>query len=538
MQTTTHSAARPRRLCKMVPVHLCAALPRRPKRKQRPPPEPKKNHTNELTLDDEARRLARAAVDVPSFTAFRAPSPLPPPPPLSPAATGLEDELPEIVALLQEVADLGFHALGVDDEVAAGLHVRRVEAHVVHEALDHGEQPPCTDVLYLPVDGRGGARDLAHGLFLEHEVHALHGDELHLLPDEVVHGLREDAVEVVLRELRKLHADGQAALELGEEVRGLRHVEGAGGHEEDVVRVHVAVLLQADGAPLEQRQQVALHTLVAGVRAAVLARVADLVDLVDEDDAVLLGGAHGLAHDVRAVRELFHLQLLQDAPRLAHFDLPPLRAPALPAHEPEEVLHLHRHLVVPRAAARTGLARGEARRHVNCDVVVLEVARDEALVPVRLLALLELGADERAVDLLVHRRLDVRAVLLLLALLHQRHGVLHQVADDAVDVAAVEAHLGELGRLDLYEGRITEARDAARDLRLAAAGGPDHEYVLGHDLGAQRLRQPVPPPPVAHGDGHGALRVRLAHNVPVQVRHDVARPPEAAAPRAAAFGLG
>ena len=64
---------------------------------------------------------------------------------------------------------------------------------------------------------------------------------------------------------------------------------------------------------------------------------------------------------------------------------------------------------------------------------------------------------------------------------------LDQVADDRVDVAADVADLGELGRLDLDEGRVGEPRQAARDLGLADAGGADHEDVLRRDLAAQRL---------------------------------------------------
>jgi hypothetical protein len=66
-------------------------------------------------------------------------------------------------------------------------------------------------------------------------------------------------------------------------------------------------------------------------------------------------------------------------------------------------------------------------------------------------------------------------------------GDLDEVADDGVDVAADVADLGELGRLDLDEGRVGQPRQAARDLGLADAGGADHQDVLRRDLVAQRL---------------------------------------------------
>jgi hypothetical protein len=93
---------------------------------------------------------------------------------------------------------------------------------------------------------------------------------------------------------------------------------------------------------------------------------------------------------------------------------------------------------------------------------------------------------------------------------------LGQVADDGVDVAADIAHLGELGRLDLDEGRVGQPRQAPRDLGLADAGGADHQDVLGRDLGAQRLGHLHAAPAVAQGDGHGALGARLADDVLVE----------------------
>jgi pyruvate/2-oxoacid:ferredoxin oxidoreductase beta subunit len=58
-------------------------------------------------------------------------------------------------------------------------------------------------------------------------------------------------------------------LQLGEKVGGLVLVKGAGGDEEDVVGVDVAVL-GGDGAALDQGQQVALHALRTRVRTPVV----------------------------------------------------------------------------------------------------------------------------------------------------------------------------------------------------------------------------------------------------------------------------
>ena len=68
---------------------------------------------------------------------------------------------------------------------------------------------------------------------------------------------------------------------------------------------------------------------------------------------------------------------------------------------------------------------------------------------------------------------------------------LGQVAHDRVDVLADVAHLGELGRLHLDEGRVGQLRQAARDLGLADAGGADHQDVLGRDLVRAASRRPA-----------------------------------------------
>ena len=105
-------------------------------------------------------------------------------------------------------------------------------------------------------------------------------------------------------------------------------------------------------------------------------------------------------------------------------------------------------------------------------------------------------------------------------LLDRRFG---EIADDRVDVAADIAHLGELGRLDLDERGVGEAREAARDFCLAHARRADHQDVLRRDLLPQRLGHLLPPPTVAQCDRHGALRVVLPDDVLVELGDDLLR---------------
>ena len=102
-------------------------------------------------------------------------------------------------------------------------------------------------------------------------------------------------------------------------------------------------------------------------------------------------------------------------------------------------------------------------------------------------------------------------------------GDFHQIADDRVHIAAHIAHLGELGRLDLDEGRVGEPRQTAGDLGLAYAGRADHQDVLGGDLALQRLRHLGAPPAVAQRHGHGLLGLALADDVLVEFGDDLRR---------------
>jgi hypothetical protein len=82
------------------------------------------------------------------------------------------------------------------------------------------------------------------------------------------------------------------------------------------------------------------------------------------------------------------------------------------------------------------------------------------------------------------------------------------------------AHLGELGRLDLDERRIRQARETACDLGLAHARRADHEDVLRGDFAAQLLVDLLAAPAVAQGDGHGALGGGLPDDVVVELGDD------------------
>eukprot|EP00982_Pelagococcus_subviridis_P013426 31251-Pelagococcus_subviridis.AAC.7 len=103
------------------------------------------------------------------------------------------------------------------------------------------------------------------------------------------------------------------------------------------------------------------------------------------------------------------------------------------------------------------------------------------------------------------------------------HGVVDQVLDDLIHVAAVEAHLRELRRFHLDERRVRDLREAPRDLGLAAPRGTDHEDVFGDDLVAKRRVDAVATPAVPERDRARALRVRLADDELIKEFHGLRR---------------
>mmetsp|Transcript_108616 Transcript_108616/g.315907 ORF Transcript_108616/g.315907 Transcript_108616/m.315907 type:complete len:331 (-) Transcript_108616:269-1261(-) len=327
---------------------------------------------------------------------------------------------------------------------------RCVERDLLHNPLNYRVQSPCADVLDDPVRLGGDARDLEQCVGFELELHLLRLHQLGLLADEVRDGLCEDLVHVGLSEAVQLDPDWKSPLQLGEKVRRFRCVERAGRDKEDVVRVHVAVL-RVDCRPLDERQEIALHALGAGVRRAhapKVARATDLVDLVDEHDAVRLDGRDGLLLHVIHVDELFKLHLLHDRPRLGHLHALFLCRPAPATHHGE---HRGRGVRLVRLHGRG--VRVAIRRHVNVDLSIVELAVAQRLEPL-LLRLRRVRPDHGRKEALLGKGGRLWPQPLALQLLHQLDRHLHQVADDVVHVAPVEAHLGELGRLHLDEWRL------------------------------------------------------------------------------------
>ena len=168
-------------------------------------------------------------------------------------------------------------------------------------------------------------------------------------------------------------------------------------------------------------------------------------------------------------------------------------------------------------------AAAAALRQLDLDLLVVEFAGAQ-FAPERL-ARRRRGrrADQRVEHPLLGGELGLGLDVLALPLLDQRDADLDEIAHDLLDVAPDIADLGELGRLDLEERRAGELGEAARDLGLAAAGRPDHQDVLGHDLLAHRRDEAQAAPAIAQGDRDGALGVVLPDDVAIEFGNDLAR---------------
>ncbi len=267
--------------------------------------------------------------------------------------------------------------------------------------------------------------------------------------------------------------------------------------------------------PFDQRQQVALHALARHVGALRIGAAGHLVDLVEEDDAVLLDGLDRLQLHFLVIDQAGGFLVGQQLQRLADLQLARLLLAA--AHVLEHALDLLGQFLHARRREDLGL---HARRgDFDVDFLVVQLALTQLLAEFlagrifRRAGLAVLGEETRAArrrqqrieHALLGRILGARPHRLHRPLAARLDGHLDQVADDGFDIAADVADLGELGRLDLDEGRIGQAGQAAGNLGLADAGRADHQDVLGGDLLAQRLGHLGTPPAVAQGDGHRLL---------------------------------
>jgi hypothetical protein len=274
--------------------------------------------------------------------------------------------------------------------------------------------------------------------------------------------------------------------------------------------------------PSMRGRKVALHALARGTAhdSAALAG-GDLVDLVDEDDAVVLDEVDRLALQLLLVEEL--VGFLGDEDLVRVLDLHLALDAALPEGLAEHVGEVDHADIAARHAGNVEHGRAGIGRHLDLDLLVVELAAPQLLAERIARRGRRRMADERVdhpfLRVLVRLRLDIAPPLVA----QHRDAGLDEVAHDLLDVAAHIADLGELGGLDLDEGRLRELGEPTRDLGLADAGRPDHQDVLGGHFLTQLRRELLAAPAVPQRHRDGALGVLLADDVAVELGNDLAR---------------
>ncbi len=159
-------------------------------------------------------------------------------------------------------------------------------------------QTPRPNVLDRRVDLLGQQRQFVDRGVVEIEGNPLGREQCFVLFDQACFRLDEDAPEVVAVERLQFDPDRQSALQFRQQIGRLGLVEGTRSDEQDMVGLDRPVLRRDRGA-FDQWQEVALHPFAADIgtaAAGAFAAPADLVDFVDEDDAVLLGRGGRFAH--------------------------------------------------------------------------------------------------------------------------------------------------------------------------------------------------------------------------------------------------
>ena len=431
-----------------------------------------------------------------------------------------------------------YDVIPIDIEIHVGHFLAAgVEADILQQFFKDRKQAARTDVLLGFVHHVSRVRNGLNSAVLKGKEHLVHCQQCLILPGKRIFGLCQDGLEVLLGQALERHMDGEAALELGNQVRHLGHMERTRRDKEHEIRAHRAVL-GVDGAALHDGQDIALYALAADVGAMAAGGAArHLVDFVDKDDALLLGPADGLLAHLILVDELVGFLLKKNPARLLDLDATDFR---LFGH------HAAHHVAdVDGVAAHFQLRQRVLYFDFDFPVLQLPAAQlgEHILAPQRQLVLLLFG--EFRLFLAAQQKLKGIACVLLgrvdqqrgqpvlrqdgctgfhpfgKLVSHHSDSILHEVADDAFHVAAHIAHFGKLGGFHLDERRIDQLGEPAGDLRFAHARGTDHQDVLGTDFIADVLIQLGTAVTVAQSDGHRPLGLILADDVAVELPHDL-----------------
>ena len=329
--------------------------------------------------------------------------------------------------------------------------------------------------------------------------------------DQIGPRFTQNTDEILFGQRAQFNPDRQAPLQFGQHIAGFRHMERAAGDEQDMVGLHRAIFGR-DRGPFNQRQKIALHAFAADTATSHIAD-RNLVNLVEEDDAVGFGILQRDAGDIVLIHALFSFFIDQLVPRIGNLELAALGvgfAECL-AHHVAEIDH------TDLAAHAAQIHRHSWRiSHFDLDLCIVHRIVDDPLAETLARCLARILADQR-IEQTVHCGVGGSFPhRFTTALFLQPDRFFGKVARNLFNVAPDIADLGKLGRFYLYEGCLCQLGQTTRYLGLAAAGGANHQDVLGRHLVAQFRAQLLPAPAVAQSHGDSALGILLANNMLVQ----------------------
>ena len=369
----------------------------------------------------------------------------------------------------------------------------------------------------------GETRDFLQRVIGEIELDPLGFEQRRVLLGERVLRLFEDADKIVHGERFQFDPDRKPALQFGNQIAGLGHMERARGDEQNVIRTDEAVT-GIDGGAFHDGQNIPLHAFAAHIGAVATFAAGDLVDLVEEHDAA---GFHAFERDPRDLIHvdellLFFLDQIIESVRHAHI----AAFGALAEHGGKHLLDVHAHLFQVHVAG--DFKRRAAVFHFQFDHALVEFAVAQAVAEFLAGFRIVVGAfgrgrNEQVEQAILGRGFRAIADFVQLFLPHHVDGNIDEIADDGFHVAADVSDLSELARFHLHERGVGEFGQTAGEFGFADAGGPDHQDIFGHHVFRHLGRKLLTPHAVAERNGHGALGVGLADDVLVEFANNLAR---------------
>src|SRR6185437_11358623 len=199
----------------------------------------------------------------------------------------------------------------------------------------------------------------------------------------------------------------------------------------------------------------------------------DLVDLVQEHDAVLLDRLDRFLNKLVVVEQLVGFLVDQNVVRILHGDAPRLRAAA--TELAENIADIDgAHLCARHPGYFEHRHAAAARLHFDLDFLVVDLASAQPLAETFARRRAGAGSNQGIDNALLGVQFRLRLYVFAFPFAGERDGNLHQVADDLLDVPTDISHFGELGGFYFEERRAREPGKPARDFGLANAGWADH----------------------------------------------------------------